>query len=304
MKTILRPTVDHKVTEENVGKNMKEIKICYTDRANIGDAINPYIIRDVLGYEPVLSDAYHCQITGIGSGLRRFFVREGNTVKSKAKRQIRNIRKMLCNTPLILWSAGFLSTPSGNEYAIRKNILVASVRGELSRQYAEKMLSRPVECITGDGGLLFSKWGGAKKENEKKYRLGIIPHVKDKKNPVFTKIHKETEDSIIIDVESEPSQFLSDILSCECIISSSLHGLILSDSYCIPNRHVKASDNLSGDGFKFRDYYSSFGMDDDMQDLTKDSRVITSSILDNYRFTKAIIEKKQDEIISAFNLYL
>ena len=51
---------------------MKEVRIHYSIRDNIGDAINPYIVERVLGYIPVHTDVYHCQISGIGSGLGRF----------------------------------------------------------------------------------------------------------------------------------------------------------------------------------------------------------------------------------------
>ncbi len=277
---------------------MEKIKICYSDKANIGDAINPYIVREVLGYEPVLADAYHCRISGIGSGLRRFFVKKG----SKKKKTELTIKKLLYRNPVILWSSGFISTPTGKEFVSRKNITVASVRGELSRQYVEKLLGRPVECTTGDGGLLCSRWIPA--ETEKKYRLGIIPHVREKEEEIFEEIHRKNEDSVIIDVEDDPAKNLSIISSCECIISSSLHGLIISDSYCIPNRRIIVSDKLAGDGFKFRDYYSSFGFEDEAQDLNTDPVIDTCSIIGNYRFGKEMILKKQEEIISAFHKYL
>ena len=277
---------------------MKQIRICYSDETNIGDAINPYIIREVLGYEPVLTDAYHCQISGIGSGLRRYFVK-----KPGRKKAIKlGIKKLLNPDPVILWSAGFLSTPSGNEYAIRRNMKIASVRGELSRQYVERLLGKPAECTTGDGGLLCSKW--IQQETEKKYRLGIIPHKREKREEVFERIHKAVDDSVIIDVEGDPIKNLKTILACECIISSSLHGLIIADSYCVPNRRVRVSDKLSGDGFKFRDYYSSFGLEDEVQDLNTDPVIDISSVIGNYRINKETIMKKQEEIISAFNLYL
>lgn len=46
-------------------------------------------------------------------------------------------------------------------------------------------------------------------------------------------------------------------MSCKKIVSSSLHGLIVSDSYKIPNRWVSFSDQIAGGTFKFLDYFSS-----------------------------------------------
>jgi pyruvyltransferase len=46
-------------------------------------------------------------------------------------------------------------------------------------------------------------------------------------------------------------------LECEKIISSSLHGLIISDAYGIPNARVNVSNKLFGGDFKFIDYYKS-----------------------------------------------
>ena len=50
---------------------------------------------------------------------------------------------------------------------------------------------------------------------------------------------------------------IADLTSCELIFSSSLHGLIVADSFGIPNIHMELSDKLVGGNFKFEDYYSS-----------------------------------------------
>lgn len=277
---------------------MKEVRICYSDKANIGDAINPFIVKNVLGHEPVLTDVYHCQITGIGSGLRRVFANPGG-IRNRFEL---HRKKVKYSEPLIIWSAGFITTPNLHEFVIRKDIKVASVRGELSKKYVEQLLHEPVDCTTGDGGLLCSLWIPA--ESGKKYRLGIIPHFREKGEARFDEIRKAVRDSVLIDVEDDPVKNLKIISSCECVISSSLHGLIIADSYNIPNTHVILTDKLAGDGFKFRDYYSSFGLEDNPLDLNKYSEIDVNDIISRYSVSENMIKKKQEEITAAFQKYL
>lgn len=50
---------------------------------------------------------------------------------------------------------------------------------------------------------------------------------------------------------------IDQINECEFIISSSLHGLIISDAYNIPNVWAVFSDKIVGGEFKYKDYYAS-----------------------------------------------
>lgn len=281
---------------------MKDIKICYTNALNLGDAINPIIIERVFDSNPVHSNEWNCDITGIGSGLRRFFVlKESKPMQYNLKRIVMNT---LNRKPLIIWSAGFLATPSDNEMPIRPNLKVASVRGALSKQHIEKIIGTDLDCSVGDAGILASKLLQHKRI-EKKYRLGIIPHRKEKDAPLVRDLQLLFPDSVIIDIEpDDPIKGLEEIAQCENVLSSSLHGLIFADSFRIPNKHIIISDKLSGDGFKFDDYYSAYSMKDKPIDLRKGLDFGLTEIRSEYAITDEQVNRLQNDCIVAFHKYL
>ena len=79
-----------------------------------------------------------------------------------------------------------------------------------------------------------------------------------------------------------------------------MHGLIISDSLHIPNFHIKVTNKLVGDGFKFDDYYSAFNMEHNFIDLNKDKFPSLDWIKDNYKVEKEKVEKIKKDLISAF----
>lgn len=98
----------------------------------------------------------------------------------------------------------------------------------------------------------------------KRYRLGIIPHVVDQQHPVIREIKEKYADEIlIIDLAhyKKWTDIIDQICSCEHILSSSLHGLIVSDAYQIPNCWIKLSGRIPGGYFKYLDYASSVQRD-------------------------------------------
>ena len=94
----------------------------------------------------------------------------------------------------------------------------------------------------------------------KRYRLGIIPHVVDQQHPVILEIKEKYADEIlIIDLAhyKKWTDVIDQICSCERILSSSLHGIIVSDAYQIPNCWITLSKKAIIGHFKFMDYFSS-----------------------------------------------
>ena len=64
----------------------------------------------------------------------------------------------------------------------------------------------------------------------------------------------------LVSFHNTAEDFVDQILTCKNVMSSSLHGLILSHSYGIPARGIKVSDKVEGGDFKFEDYYRSLGI--------------------------------------------
>jgi hypothetical protein len=63
----------------------------------------------------------------------------------------------------------------------------------------------------------------------------------------------------MIDVFLPPAEVIREILMCDHVLSSSLHGLIVSDAFHIPNRRIVVSEQVKFD-MKYDDYYSAFGL--------------------------------------------
>lgn len=279
---------------------MKQIKMCYSVRNNLGDKLNVLISEKIFGYKAIFANPYECNISGIGSGLGRFFmpVKDIFTSVEGMKKYVVGHRS---SESCVIWSAGFLSSQVGKEIPLRRKIEVASVRGELSKERVEKAVGRKLNITTGDGGLLASELLRGK--IEKKYTLGIIPHEKERGEPKFKAIADSFKHSIIIDVTGDTDQVLREISSCELILSSSLHGLIVADSFGIPNRRAILTSKLAGDGFKFRDYYSSFHVSPEPINLNNTANIRFSDIEDKYFIEEAAVEKKKEEIKYAFARY-
>lgn len=152
-----------------------------------------------------------------------------------------------------VWGAGIANK---NDNVEMKNIL--AVRGEISR-YAAIVSGVKTKIEIGDPALLLPKYYSP--AVKKKYSIGIFPHYADM-DVVLYYLHKKLpSDCLIINPLDEIEKVIDQICSCDKIISSSLHGIIVSDAYDIPSQWVKFTDRVLGDGTKFMDYFSSIKYD-------------------------------------------
>lgn len=152
-----------------------------------------------------------------------------------------------------IWGSGIIDENNTISY-IPKEVL--AVRGSLTR---DVLLRNGIDCpaVFGDPALLLPLIY-CPKIKCKLYKYGIIPHYIDFDLPHVQQFMKEHPDILFIKFKgySNLKDVIDKILSCENIISSSLHGLIVSDAYGIPNIMVKFSNRIMGGEFKYKDYFS------------------------------------------------
>ena len=200
---------------------------------NFGDSINPLLVsilssKKVFYIEPKFSCTPY--LSAIGS-----IIEHGNK-----------------NT--VIWGSGFISSDSELKQMPLK---VLAVRGPRSR---DRFLKYGVDCpeVYGDPALLLPRVYFPK--IEKRYKYGFIPHHSDLDNTWLKNNVENNEELLIIDLtKMDMGEVIEEILSCEKIISSSLHGIITADAYGIPSVWIEFSDKVWGKGFKFLDYFESVG---------------------------------------------
>lgn len=151
----------------------------------------------------------------------------------------------------IVWGSGFISSKYKNSTFVKPHRLVA-VRGPLTR---EVYIHNNIDCpqIYGDPALLLPLIYNPKVEIE--YEYGFIPHYTDMDNEWSLKL-KELSNVLTISmmIGANYIECVQKLKSCEKVVVSSLHGLILCHAYGIPVCQVKLSENLIGGNFKFDDY--------------------------------------------------
>lgn len=155
------------------------------------------------------------------------------------------------NKKCIVWGSGVIQ----KDQAVKSAKFLA-VRGPQTRK---NLLAQgyKVPEVYGDPALLLPKYYNP--DIKKTYKLGIVPHYADYE---FVKqMYREDQDVLIIDLMTLSIESVTDLfLQCERILSSSLHGLIISHAYQIPAVWIEFSDKLYGDGIKFRDYFESVNL--------------------------------------------
>lgn len=162
------------------------------------------------------------------------------------------------NSDDIIWGTGFISNDKKYYLNDEKSIpKILALRGPLSKQLIEQH-GFNINVPYGDPGIFipFSLGMSRSKSNEI-YDIGFIPHVEEFDD--FKRRVSLPKNCILIDFRKDAKKCLTMISKCKHIISSSLHGIIFSESLGKPTAWIKLSDKIVGDTFKYYDYYLGSG---------------------------------------------
>ncbi len=199
---------------------------------NFGDDLNYYLVKALTGkYIFNYNSFFHPSINN--------YVCIGSIVED------------MTNEKSIIWGGGVMN----NEYnRFIKPLNVTAVRGPLTKAYLGKQGVQSPN-VFGDPALLVSSI--YKPKVSKNYSIGIIPHVSELNNPLIIDFINKTPGAVLIDLMhyKKWTEILDLIYQCKMIASSSLHGLILSDAYNIPNVWICLDKKTGGGEFKFMDYF-------------------------------------------------
>lgn len=256
------------------------MKVCFADIENMGDQLNRLVLGSLFGCTVEHAPPEEADLFGIGSHLSLLA-------------KIDPFR----NRPVAVWGTGFISRLSTTARIPEKGFNCLAVRGEMSRRVMEGKLGKSLDIPTGDPGLLANLL--FTEPVPKRHRLGIIPHFRERDEPRFAELARLSDDSVVIDLTGDPLSVICEIASCELVVSSSLHGLVVADSFGVPSLHVKVTDRVNGDGFKFLDYYSAFGVEHHPYDLNEKPLNSLSVIQDRAVITPEAVRTKCRQLRSA-----
>ncbi len=209
-----------------------KVPLLYYNRIqNVGDALNPYLIEHLTQRKTyrVLRGAQP-HILGIGSILHM------STPQSQ------------------VWGSGLLDTVRVPSRTQLEKMSFFAVRGKLTRDLLAKNGANVDTIALGDPAVLMNEVYTPRPAT-KRYRVGIVPHYADKGADIISKMANH-DDVNVIDVQQAPEVFIDALAACDFILSSSLHGVILADTYATPNAWVQFSDYPGIGEFKFNDYFS------------------------------------------------
>lgn len=204
--------------------------------SNWGDDLNYYFLKEISILPIILSSE-----TLFAKHFCKKYLVIGSTIG------------MLCDKNTVIWGAGLIDREIPAKMKLKN---IKCVRGPLTQIELAKNGYQCPQCY-GDPALLLPLYYNPS-NIKKAHRIGIIAHYVD----IDALNHcSNLQDIHIIRTRGYKHwlDFINEVLQCECIVSSSLHGLIVAEAYGIPSQWIEFKSSVCRDHFKYNDFYSAIG---------------------------------------------
>lgn len=196
---------------------------------NFGDALAPYIVQ---------------LLTGRGTYFSSGDLAEVDTPIALIGSIMEDPRIERCH----VWGCGY----SESDAEIASPLSIHALRGKLSA--SKHGLDIPI----GDPALLLPTLMKDLGLVVKTDRPALIPHFVEFEDCVSAMAGRHDYDIVNMSLKEQTiPQVVDAIRSSPVVFSSSLHGLIVAHAFGVPAFWIRLSDKVLGDGFKYRDYFTS-----------------------------------------------
>lgn len=248
---------------------------CGPRRGNFGDELSPLVVSTLTGVPVKYSSLDDSDLIACGSlaqEIPEYY--EGD-----------------------VWGTGCLYR---DKFTVAPMAKVHALRGKLT---AMRFSHVRHDIPLGDVGLVCSSLWPANRwitEDTQKHRLGLVPHYVDYDNAGVGEYLRKNSNVTVIDPCGNVLDVIRHIVHCDYIISSSLHGLVIADSYGIPNAWTAWSDKVVGGNFKFHDHVSIFGVNK-IEPISFSCDDTTESLIGRIRWhTAPGLWQIQQDLLAAF----
>lgn len=207
----------------------------WDNKSNFGDEIGPWLATKITGIQSV--------------NLRR------SEINTPTIMSVGSIFAQIENGDTEVWGSGLISQLSKQQIDSLKSygeIKIHALRGKLSAIEIQEKLGWFTPKVYGDPGLLVPKHMKVVLDRTLNSKIGFVPHYAHDSLNV-----KKSSIVHTIDVGMDLESVAQQISQVKCIVSTSLHGIILSQAFGVPWIWLRIMDKpLKGDDFKFQDFFS------------------------------------------------
>lgn len=222
---------------------------------NFGDVLGSYIFEKIVGTTP-----------------KNIFINNKEVKSQNTTEHYMIVGSILKHTSELAWLWGVGIMHEGDVEQIYESIVpeqIYALRGPITKKALEAAgLQLPKQVALGDPAILLPLMRAG--SHKKQYKFGVIPHFTE--YGAVRERYKDHPNVVVICLGEHKTKASVDntidlITSCEKILSSSLHGIIVAHAYGIPAvwcnfTEVTQKQKNGTTKLKFQDYYESVNLSD------------------------------------------